>query len=208
MRLELFPTMAGIWALNLDSEFDRSLCVDLVQVHSDMKTGGEIWDRKPHDIFDGSISLASMLANEAMPVLQRDFIGPKGRITHLQGREVVRTCGVEIMPHSDEDECDLQAVYFPNGSELDPGQSLHSQVNQYGPNAFAICNPDWRSSGFGKRLMPWEQNAKYWIKPHRGLLVAFDARAVHFQKPYTGDPLREDPFVQVLLNIKVERIDG
>ena len=150
----------------------------------------------------------AMLAREALPMLQKDFIGPKGRITSLQGREVVRTRGVEIMPHSDEDECHLQAVYFPNGPELDSGQSLQSQVNQYGPNAFAICNPDWRSSGFGKRLMPWEQHAKYWIKPHRGLLVAFDARAVHFQKPYPGDPLRDDPFVQVLLNIKVERIDG
>ena len=173
-----------------------------------MTTGTEIWDRRSHDIFDGSVSLATMLAREALPVLQKDFIGPKGRITSLQGREVVRTRGVEIMPHSDEDECHLQAVYFPNGPELDLGQSLQSQVNQYGPNAFAICNPDWRSSGFGKCLMPWEQHAKYWIKPHKGLLVAFDARAVHFQKPYPGDSLEDAPFVQVLLNIKVERIDG
>jgi hypothetical protein len=52
--------------------------------------------------------------------------------------------------------------------------------------------------------MPWETHAKYWIRPHRGLLVAFDARAVHFQKPYMG----ELPFMQVLLNIKVERLDG
>lgn len=208
MKLELFPTMAGIWALNLDVSFDLFLCKELLRLHEGMKTGAEIWDRRPHDIFDGSVSLATMLAREALPVLQKDFIGPKGRITSLQGREVVRTRGVEIMPHSDEDECHLQAVYFPNGPELDPGQSLQSQVNQYGPNAFSICNPDWRSSGFGKRLMPWEQHAKYWIKPHRGLLVAFDARAVHFQKPYPGDPLRDDPFVQVLLNIKVERIDG
>jgi hypothetical protein len=208
MKLELYPTMAGIWALHLGDSFDHFLCKELLSLHQSMTTGTEIWDRRPHDIFDGSVSLATMLAREALPVLQRDFIGPKGRITSLQGREVVRTRGVEIMPHSDEDECHLQAVYFPNGPELDPGQSLQSQVNQYGPNAFAICNPDWRSSGFGKRLMPWEQHAKYWIKPHRGLLVAFDARAVHFQKPYPGDPLREDPFVQVLLNIKVERIDG
>ena len=208
MKLELFPTMAGIWVLHLGDSFDHFLCKELLRLHQSMTTGTEIWDRRPHDIFDGSVSLATMLAREALPVLQRDFIGPKGRITSLQGREVVRTRGVEIMPHSDEDECDLQAVYFPNGSELDPGRGLHSQVNQYGPNAFAICNPDWRSSGFGKCLMPWEQHAKYWIKPHRGLLVAFDARAVHFQKPYPGDPLRDDPFVQVLLNIKVERIDG
>ena len=208
MKLELFPTMAGIWALHLGDSFDHFLCKELLRLHQSMRTGTEIWDRGPHDIFDGSVSLATMLAREALPVLQRDFIGPKGRITSLQGREVVRTRGVEIMPHSDEDECQLQAVYFPSGPELDPGQSLQSQVNQYGPNAFAICNPDWRSSGFGKCLMPWEQHAKYWIKPHRGLLVAFDARAVHFQKPYPGDPLREDPFVQVLLNIKVERIDG
>jgi hypothetical protein len=34
--------------------------------------------------------------------------------------------------------------------------------------------------------------------------VAFDASAVHFQKPYTG----EVPFMQVLLNIKVERLNG
>ena len=208
MKLELFPTMAGIWALNLGDRFDLLLCKELLRLHEHMKTGAEIWDRRPHDIFDGSVSLASMLAREALPVLQKDFIGPKGRITSLQGREVVRTRGVEIMPHSDEDECHLQAVYFPNGPELDPGQGLQSQVNQYGPNAFAICNPDWRSSGFGKRLMPWEQNAKYWIKPHRGLLVAFDARAVHFQKPYLGDSLVDAPFVQVLLNIKVERLNG
>ena len=208
MRLELFPTMAGIWTLSLGDSFDQSLYKELLRVHQNMKTGDDIWDRRPHDIFDGSVSLASSLAREALPVLQKDFIGPNGRITSLQGREVVRTCGVEIMPHSDEDECHLQAVYFPNGPELNPGQCLQSQVNQYGPNAFAICNPDWRSSGFGKCLMPWEQHAKYWIKPHRGLLVAFDARAVHFQKPYPGDPLRDDPFVQVLLNIKVERIDG
>ena len=208
MKLELFPTTAGIWALNLGGSFDHFLCKELLRLHKQMKTGAEIWDRKPHDIFDGSVRLATMLAREALPVLQMDFIGPKGLITSLQGREVVRTRGVEIMPHSDEDECDLQAVYFPNGPEFDPGECLQSQVNQFGPNAFAICNPDWRSSGFGKRLMPWEQHAKYWIKPHRGLLVAFDARAVHFQKPYPGDPIRDDPFVQVLLNIKVERIDG
>ena len=208
MKLELFPTMAGIWALHLGDSFDFFLCNELLHVHQNMTTGAEIWDRRPNDIFDGSVSLATLLAREALPMLQKDFIGPKGRITSLQGREVVRTSGVEIMPHSDEDECHLQAVYFPKGPELDPGQSLQSQVNQYGPNAFAICNPDWRSSGFGKCLMPWEQHAKYWIKPHRGLLVAFDARAVHFQKPYPGDPLRDDPFVQVLLNIKVERIDG
>lgn len=208
MRLELFPTMAGIWTLSLGDSFDLLFSKELLQLHKDMKTGDEIWDRRSHDIFDGSVSSATTLAREALPLLQRDFIGPKGRITSLQGREVVRTRGVEIMPHSDENECHLQAVYFPNGPELDAGLSLQSQVNQYGPNAFAICNPDWRSSGFGKCLMPWEQHAKYWIKPHRGLLVAFDARAVHFQKPYPGDLLRDDPFVQVLLNIKVERIDG
>jgi hypothetical protein len=170
-----------------------------------MRTGaGEIWDSYPHDVFDGSVPSATQLARMAIPILQRDFVGPHGRIIHLQGREVVRVTGVEIMPHSDEDECHLQAVYFPNGPELDLSQDLQHQVNQYGPNAFAICNPDWRSSGFGKCLMPWETYAKYWIRPHRGLLVAFDARAVHFQKPYMG----EVPFIQVLLNIKVERIDG
>jgi hypothetical protein len=158
----------------------------------------------PHDVFDGAVPSATQLASMAIPILQRDFVGPQGRITHLQGREVVRVAGVEIMPHSDEDECHLQAVYFPNGPELDPSEDLLEQVNQYGPNAFAICNPDWRSSGFGKCLMPWENHAKFWIRPHRGLLVAFDARAVHFQKPYTG----EVPFMQVLLNIKVERLNG
>ncbi len=205
MRLNLFPTAVGLWTLNTPSSFDQCLYQDLLTVHGAMKTGaGEIWDRHPHDIFDGSVSSATQLARMALPVLQRDFVGSQGRITHLQGREVVRVAGVEIMPHSDEDECHLQAVYFPNGPELDLSQDLQQQVNQYGPNAFAICNPDWRSSGFGKCLMPWETHAKYWIRPHRGLLVAFDARAVHFQKPYMGDV----PFMQVLLNIKVERING
>lgn len=205
MRLNLFPTAIGIWNLNTSAKFDQSLYQDLIRVHEKMKTGlGEIWDRHPHDIFDGSVPSASQLARVALPILQRDFVGLRGQITYLQGREVVRTTGIEIMPHSDEDECHLQAVYFPNGPELDPSEDLLEQVNQYGSNAFAICNPDWRSSGFGKSLMPWENHAKYWIRPHRGLLVAFDARAVHFQKPYTG----EVPFMQLLLNIKVERLNG
>ena len=205
MRLELFPTMVGVWFLGTDPNFDQKLYDDLLAVHAAMKTdGGEIWNRKFHNIFDGSIPSANQLASNVLTLIQHEFIGPQGRITHLQGREVVRTAGVEIMPHSDEDECHLQAVYFPNGAELDPLRDLQKQVNQYGPNAFAICNPDWRSSGFGKCLMPWETHAKFWIKPHRGLLVAFDARAVHFQKPYMGDV----PFMQVLLNIKVARLDG
>ena len=205
MRLNLFPTAVGLWVLNTPSSFDQCLYQDLLKVHGAMKTeAGEIWDRHPHDVFDGAVPSATQLASMAIPILQRDFVGPQGRITHLQGREVVRVAGVEIMPHSDEDECHLQAVYFPNGPELDPSEDLLEQGNQYGPNAFAICNPDWRSSGFGKCLMPWENHAKYWIRPHRGLLVAFDARAVHFQKPYTG----EVPFMQLLLNIKVERLNG
>ncbi len=205
MNLALFPTMTGIWGLGLDPAFDRALYESLLRVHSDMKTGGgEIWDRQSHDIFDGSVPLASRLAEVAIPILESEFVGPLGRIVHLQGREVVRASGVEIMPHSDEDECHMQAVYFPNGPELDPVRPLLEQVNVYGPNGFAICNPDWRSSGFGKVLMPWEAHAKFWIKPHRGLLVAFDARAVHFQKPYQGDT----PFMQVLLNIKVARTHG
>jgi hypothetical protein len=50
--------------------------------------------------------------------------------------------------------------------------------------------------------MPWEFPSKFWIQPHRGLLIAFDARAIHFQKPYFG----EQPFMNILFNIKVERI--
>lgn len=205
MRLGLFPTMVGLWSLGTEPEFDQKLYDDLLVVHASMKTeGGEIWNRQAHNIFDGMIASAKQLAGNALTLIQCEFIGPNGRITHLQGREVVRYAGTEIMPHSDEDECHLQAVYFPNGPELDPLLGLQEQVNQYGPNAFAICNPDWRSSGFGKCLMPWETHAKYWIKPHRGLLVAFDARAVHFQKTYMG----EEPFMQVLLNIQVEKING
>lgn len=205
MRLELFPTKVGMWSLDTGPEFDQKLYDDLMTVYASMKTeGGEVWNRQAHNIFDGTIVSAKQLAGNALTLIQREFIGPSGRITHLQGREVVRYAGTEIMPHSDEDECHLQAVYFPNGPELDPLLDLQEQVNQYGPNAFAICNPDWRSSGFGKCLMPWETHAKYWIKPHRGLLVAFDARAVHFQKPYMG----EEPFMQVLLNIKVEKLNG
>jgi len=197
--------MVGIWSLATEPEFDQKLYDDLLAVHASMKTeGGEIWSRQTHNIFDGTIASANQLAGNALTLIQREFIGPSGRISYLQGREVVRYSGTEIMPHSDEDECHLQAVYFPNGPEIDPLLDLQEQVNQYGPNGFAICNPDWRSSGFGKCLMPWETHAKYWIEPHRGLLVAFDARAVHFQKPYMG----EEPFMQVLLNIKVDKLNG
>ena len=203
MILNLFPTHAGVWSLGLDPSFDQRLYESLLRVHAVMKAGEEIWHRQKHDIFDGSVPIANELFRYAMPKIA-EFIGPNGHVISCQGREVVRNRGVEIMPHSDEDECHLQAVYFPNGTELDPLRDLQRQVNQYGPNAFAICNPDWRSSGFGKCLMPWETHAKFWIKPHRGLLVAFDARAVHFQKPYMGDV----PFMQVLLNIKVARHDG
>lgn len=205
MKLALFPTVAGVWSLGLEQSFDHALYDALMRVHGEMKTGGgEIWDRRSHDLFDGSVPEATRLTQAALPLLQAQFVGPHGRIVHLQGREVVRKDGVEIMPHSDEDECHLQAVYFPCGPEIDPERDLLKQVNVYGPNGFAICNPDWRSSGFARVLMPWETNAKFWIKPHRGLLVAFDARAVHFQKPYQGDK----PFMQVLLNIKVERTHG
>ena len=131
MRLNLFPTAVGLWTLNTPSSFDQCLYLDLLKVHGAMKTAaGEIWDRHPHDVFDGSVPSATQLASVAIPILQRDFVGPQGRITHLQGREVVRVAGVEIMPHSDEDECHLQAVYFPNGPELDPSEDLLEQVNQ------------------------------------------------------------------------------
>jgi hypothetical protein len=204
MRLNLFPTVAGLWALNAPTAFDQTLYEDLLQVHSAMKTDGEeIWNRQAHNIFDGSIESCNVLLAHVAQKIQ-ELMGPHGRIKHVQGREVVRHHGTEIMPHNDEDECDLQAVYFPFGPELDTNADLMEQVNQYGPNGFAICNPAWRSSGFGGLLMPWEAHAKFWIKPHRGLLVAFDSRAIHFQKPYVG----EQPFMNILFNIKVDRING
>lgn len=48
--------------------------------------------------------------------------------------------------------------------------------------------------------MPWETHRKFWVKPMRGLLVAFDARAVHFQKPFLGHGV----FVQALINVKIK----
>lgn len=204
MKLDLFPTNVGIWDVALGAVFDKALYEALLKVNANMQTGEHIWERQSHNIFDGGVQEASRLAEAVIPLVQKDFIGSQGRIVSVQGREVVRSKGVEIMPHSDEDECHLQAVYFPFGPELQASQEFFGQVNVFGPNGFAICNPDWRSSGFGKYLMPWESASKFWIKPHRGLLIAFDARAVHFQKPYDG----EQPFMNILLNIKVERING
>lgn len=203
MRLDLFPLAVGVYDLGLSADFDRALYDDLLSVYGAMRLGEEIWNRQRHDIFDGSVPRATALARAAMPRIA-DFIGPHGRATSLQGREVVRERGVEIMPHADEDECHLQGVYFPVGPEIDRGSELLAQINRYGPNGFAICNPDWRASGFGSMRMPWESGSKFWIAPHRGLLVVFDSRAVHFQKPYHGDT----PFMQVLLNVKVERVNG
>jgi hypothetical protein len=202
MNLQLFPVNAGIWDLGTTPEFDAALYGELLRVNQDMRTGAEIWDRRSHNIFDGSLPEADRLKALVMPVIQSEFIGPNGRVASMQGREVVRYHGTEIMPHCDEDECHLQAVYFPCGAEIDAKIPLLPQINSYGDNAFAICNPDWRSSGFGGYRMPWEHYAKFWVKPHRGLLIAFDARAVHFQKPYLGDK----PFMQILFNIKVETI--
>lgn len=202
MRLGLFPLAAGVWNLSLPAEFDAALYDDLMRVNGEMRRGSEIWERVAHDVFDGSVPRATQLAEAAMPRLA-EFIGPSGRAVSLQGREVVRERGVEIMPHADEDECHLQGVYFPVGPEFDPLEPILPQINRYGSNAFAICNPDWRASGFGAYRMPWELGSKFWVAPHRGLLICFDARAVHFQKPYQGDR----PFLQVLLNVKVERVD-
>ncbi len=201
MILDLFPLKTGIWSLGMDAVFDQGLYEELLQLNACMQTGDQIWERKDHNIFDGHSPRCQTLQAAVLSKVQ-ELLGPNGRVAHVQGREVVRASGVEIMPHNDEDECDVQAVYFPLGPELDDDLSLMPQVNQFAPNGFAICNPAWRSSGFAGLLMPWESPSKFWIKPHRGLLIAFDARAIHFQKPYFGG----QPFMNILFNIKLERI--
>jgi len=203
MILDLFPIRTGLWTLGLDAEFDKSLYQELLSVNHSTQTGVEIWERTSHNIFDGQSEHCNTLLSHALGGVQ-ELLGPAGCVTHVQGREVVRAQGVEIMPHNDEDECDVQAVYFPFGPELDLSKNIMAQINQSGPNGFAICNPSWRASGFAGLLMPWESPANFWIKPHRGLLIAYDARAVHFQKPYVG----EQPFMNILINIKVGRING
>lgn len=200
MNLNLFPTSCGIWDVGTTQESDTALYDALLNINRGFHLGEQIWDRVSHNIFDGSVPEATELSCKVLPLLQ-EMIGENAEVTHLQGREVVRRSGVEIQPHNDEDECHMQAVYFPNGPELDKSASLIEQVNQFDENCFAICNPNWRASGFAGYTMPWEQPSKFWVKPHRGLLVAFDARAIHFHKPYNGSGL----FMQVLFNITLRK---
>ncbi len=199
MILDLFPMRVGFWNLGFGPEFDAALRDELLDVHRRYTTGPEIWDRKPHDIFDGSLPYCTVLANRARVALS-EFVDADGLIDRLDGREIVRGHGVEIMPHSDADYGCIHCAYFPQGGELDADADLGEQVNQYSENGYAVCATDFRTPGSRSPLMPWETHRKYWIKPMRGLLVAFDARAIHFQKPYLGDSV----FVQALINVSIK----
>lgn len=199
MILDLFPMRVGLWNLGLGSAFDAALRDELLDVHQRHTTGPEIWDRKAHDIFDGSLPHCTVLADRARAALS-EFVGADGLIYRMDGREIVRGHGVEIMPHSDADYAHIHCAYFPQGGELDPDADLREQVNQYGENGYAVCSTEFRTPGSLSPLMPWEMHRKYWVKPMRGLLVAFDARAIHFQKPYMGDGV----FVQALINVSIK----
>jgi hypothetical protein len=129
-----------------------------------------------------------------------EFVGADDLIEGVYGREIVRGHGVEIMPHSDADYAHIHCAYFPQGDEIDPSIALPDQVNRYGSNGYAVCASDFRTPGASSPLMPWESHRKFWVRPMRGLLVAFDGRSVHFQKPYLGDGL----FVQALLNVRIK----
>ncbi len=85
MILNLFPTHAGVWSLGLPPSFDQALYESLLKVHAEMKAGEEIWHRRDHDIFDGSVPLANELVLLVMPKIS-EFIGPNGRVISFQGR--------------------------------------------------------------------------------------------------------------------------
>lgn len=199
MIFDLFPMRVGFWNLGLGPDFDAGLREELLGVHQGHTTGPEIWDRKPHDIFSGSLPRCAVLADRARTAMA-EFVGAADYIDRIDGREIVRGHGVEIMPHSDADYGHIHCAYFPQGEEIDPAIDLHQQVNRYGENGYAVCSTDFRTPGPMSPLMPWETHRKYWVKPMRGLLVAFDARAVHFQKPYLGNGV----FVQALINVSIK----
>jgi len=200
MILDIFPTRIGIWHFDFGPDFDASMANQLKAAHTANSTGGEIWNRKGHNIFDGSIPECLVVKDRAIEAIQ-EFIGNDARVASMNGVEIVREHGVEIMPHSDADFAHIHGAYFPMGPEIDLSVSIEEQANQYGNNGYAICAGDFRTPGGHSPLMPWEKPRKYWIKPHRGLFVAFDGRAVHFQKPN----LTGSPFVQLLLNFNVEK---
>ena len=203
MIFDIFPTRVGVWHLDLGVDLDTAIANELRAVHACHRTGEQIWDRKPHDIFDGSLPACALLVDYAREHFA-EFVGERGRVAAITGREIVREPGVEIMPHSDADDAHVHGAYFPMGAEIDPSRPLLEQVNAFGPNGYAICGSDFRSAATEAGLLPWEEIRKYWVKPHRGLLVAFDARAVHFQRPHAGP----GQFAQALLNVRVERTHG
>lgn len=199
MIFDLFPVRVGFWDLALGSDFDSALREELLAAHKRYSTGPEIWERKPHDIFDGSLMHCAVLADHARAALA-EFVGAESLIDGIDGREIVRGHGMEIMPHSDADYAHIHCAYFPQGDEIDPSIALPDQVNRYGPNGYVVCSHDFRTPGSSAPLLPWESPRKFWLRPMRGLLVAFDARSVHFQKPYLGDGL----FVQALINVRIK----
>jgi len=199
MKLNLFPIVFGLWNLNRSQEDDTRLCKELTDIHNKHQIGSEIWERTPHNIFDGSNEECNLLYKQSIPLLS-EMLSGKQEFLPFKGIEVFRSKGVEIMPHTDSAEpCHLQAVYFPQGDEIDININLMTQMNKYCENGFAICSPNWHVPTV-KQPTPWEKADKYWFKPHRGLLIVFDSRAVHFQKPYMG----EGEFIQVIYHLNIK----
>lgn len=207
MRLDLFAWPVGVWASGFNADSDARLYEGLMDLWREVRTGPEVWDRKPHDIFTDKADLCADL-KELVTACAREFMAGKGEVASVTGRVVVREKGQEILTHTDQGFSHIHGVYFPLGAELAPEAVNHlsGPVYQFGKNGLGLSNnANFVTNNGGQApRMPWEAPRTFWIAPHRGLLVLHDARMVHQQRPSNFDGL----FMNVSLNIQVRATHG
>lgn len=195
--LNLWPILCGLEVAPFDREYLDRLRAAMLSTHDKHSTGLQIWDRKAHNIFADPTDDLLTLKTYALDAVSR-MAGHSVLINAVEGRELVRKSGQEILPHTDRDEGDITAQFFLDGEDplgMMP-DALWGASNQFGPNVFSLCDPALHGS---EKRLPWEGNYNVWLAPFRGLFILYPSRLPHYQRPYEGD----GQFVQVLINMKV-----
>ncbi len=195
--LNLWPSLCAVDLAPFDAAYLGRLRNEMLNVHSRYSTGPQIWDRKRHNICEFPSDDLLALKAYAIDALER-MVGYTVLIGSVEGRELVRSSGQEILPHTDRDEGDITAQFFLDGEDpcgLDE-DAFWSKCNEFGSNVFSLCDPSLHGA---ERRLPWEGNYNVWLAPFKGLFVMYPSRLPHYQRPYEG----AGKFVQVLINMKV-----
>ena len=207
MRFDLFAWPVGVWASGFNAEQDARLYDGLLSLWREVRTGPEVWDRRPHNIFEDCGDLCVGLRDLAVSCAT-EFMAGKGRVASLSGRVVVREKGQEILTHTDQGFSHIHGVYYPLGPSLEqwPPLGPDNPVFRLAKNGLGLSNNAnfVTNNGGTAQRMPWESPRTFWIAPHRGLLVLHDARMVHQQRASDYHGL----FMNISLNILVETTSG